>query len=182
MTKNFRSSLDPHGITARILRLVTGVAVMAGFFSGASAAREIQDLNSIQLEAALGKPNAALQDFIGKLEHAMLTGDVAAAEAMVDRDAILARATEQVRFAGDETVRELFCESTRRAWNERGLTRDYANTRFRFLRAREFGGRSGLLFRSVAKSGATNYALLTVNETEPGNFRITDIFVVGLKE
>jgi hypothetical protein len=155
---------------------------MAGFFSGASAAPQIVDMTRAQLDTALAENDGRLHKFIATLEHSMLTGHIAAAEALVDREAILTRATQRVHFDGDATVRELFCDSTRRAWNERGVTRDFAGTRFRFLRAREFGGRAGLLFRSASKAGAVNYALFTINETMPGDYRVSDVFVVGLNE
>lgn len=182
MSKTTRPCLDPNGITARLLRFLTGLAVMAGFFSGASAAPQITDLTAAQIETALAKKDGTMHRFIAALEHSMLTGNIAAAEGLVDRDAILTRATQRVHFEGDATVRELFCDSTQRAWNERGVTRDFANTRFRFLRAREFGGRAGLLFRSASKGGAVNYAMFTINETTPGDYRVSDIFVVGLNE
>jgi hypothetical protein len=182
MSKTPRPKMDPHGIAARFLRILTGLAVLAGFFSGASAAPRIADLTRAELDAGLAEENGPLRRFIATFEHAMVSGKIEGAEAMVDQDAILTRATQRVHFEGDETVRELFCDSTRRAWNERGVTRDFAGTRFRFLRSREFGGRAGLLFRSASNAGAVNYALFTVNQVTPGDYRVSDIFVVGLNE
>lgn len=40
-------SVDPYGILARIVRVVAGVAVMAGFLSGAMAGPEIPDRKSV---------------------------------------------------------------------------------------------------------------------------------------
>ena len=182
MPKSTRPSLDPHGITARVLRFITGLAIMAGFFSGASAAPVVTDLNQAALDAALAAKTGPMRDFIQTLEHAMLTGETEKAEALVDREAILTRALQRSRFQGDEPVRDLFCDSTRRAWGERGVTNDFTNTKFRYLRTRVLGGRAGLLFRSSTASGALNFALFTVNETKPGQYRITDVFVVGLNE
>lgn len=182
MSKTRRPTLDPHGITARFLRIITGVAVLAGFFSGASAAPKIVDLTLAELDTALAREDSPLRRFITTLEQSMLTGKIEAAEALVDRDAILTRATQRVHFEGDSTVRDLFCDSTNRAWNERGVTRDFAGTRFRFLRSREFAGRAGLLFRSATSGGAVNFALFTINEAAAGDYRVSDVFVVGLNE
>ena len=68
MSKTTRPSLDPHGITARFLRVLAGLAVMAGFFSGASAAPAIVDMDQAQLDAALAKKDSPLHQFIATLE------------------------------------------------------------------------------------------------------------------
>lgn len=182
MPKVAPSRLNPYGISARILRFLTGLAVLAGFYSGAPAAAQVAELNEAQIQAALVEEGGALPGFIQRMEHAMLTGEKEAGEALVDREAILARATQRVSFEGAAEVRTLFCDSTRRAWIERGVTADFAGTKFRYLRPRVLGGRAGLLFRSSAASGAINYALLTLNEVKPGSFRVADVFVVGLNE
>jgi hypothetical protein len=182
MRKSTSPRMNPHGIAARILRLLTGLAVLAGFYSGAPAAAQVAELNQAQIESALKDQAGALPAFIRRMEHAMLTGEHAKGEALVDHEAILARATQRVHFDGDAEVRELFCDSTRRAWHERGVTQDFAGTRFRYLRPRSLGGRAGLLFRSSASTGAINYALLTVNEVKPGEYRVADVFIVGLNE
>lgn len=174
--------LDPHGIAARLLRVLTGLAVFAGFYSGAEVSAQVSDLTQQQLDAALMDKSGSMRRLITTLEQAMLTGQVEKAEALVDRNAILSRATKRVHFEGDTEVRALFCDSTERAWNERGVMRDFQGTKFRFLHTRVLGGRPGLLFRSIDKGGAVNFALLTLNESRAGEYQITDLFVVGLNE
>jgi len=177
-----RPALDPFGILPRVVRFVIGLAVLAGFFSGAAAAPQILEMTQVQIEARLGEAGGPLREFVRTVEKSMGSGAIAETELLVDRDAILTRATQRLGFEGDQIVRDLFCDSTRRAWDERGVTRDYAGTKFRFLRARTLGGRAGLLFRSSGRDGAMNYALFTLHEPVAGEFRIADIFVVGLNE
>jgi hypothetical protein len=175
-------AVDPFGIFPRFVRFLTGLAALAGFFSGATAAPRTEELTQAQIEERLADAAGPLREFVRTLESSMRSGAIADAEALVDRDAILTRATQRVFFDGDKIVRDLFCDSTRRAWDERGVTRDYAGTKFRFLRARILNGRAGLLFRSSGKDGQMNYALFTLHEPVSGEFRIADIFVVGLNE
>jgi len=182
MTTTTSPALDPNGFLPRFIRFFTGLAVVAGFFSGANAAPRIAELNQTQIDARLAEENSPLRQFVTLLEESLLSGDISQAEVAVDRDAILSRATGGTSFEGDATVRQLFCDSTHRAWNERGVTQDYAGTKFRFLRSRTLNDRAGLLFRSSSSNGAINYALFTVNEQEPGDYRIADIFIVGLNE
>ncbi len=178
----FPTAVDPFGILARIVRLVAGMAAMAGFLSGAMAGPKIPELSAAKLSARLAGQEAQLQKFIGTLEKTLVSGDLVGAEALVDRDSLLGRATSTLGIPEEGSLRQVFDDSTRRAWNERGVLRDYANTRFRFLRVRTLGERPGLLFRSSTRQGGMNYALLTVNEGRNGELRISDIFVVGLNE
>ncbi len=182
MPRPTRPTADPHGFLCRFLRFVTGMAVIAGFFSGAKASPQAGELTLSQIEQQFADENSSLHMFVRSLERSLLTGDLQAAETVVDQNAILTRATQHLYFEGDKTVRDLFFDSTKRAWGERGVTRDYCNTRFRFLRALTLKGRAGLLFRSSNREGGINYALFTLNEPKPGNYRIADIFVVGLNE
>lgn len=182
MTKLPTPSVDPFGFFPRLVRFVTGLAVLVGFFGGAMAAPQIKELTEEQIEEQLADSGGALRKFVTTVEHSILSGAMLEAEGLVDRDAILTRATQRTHFEGDTTIRDLFCDSTRRAWDQRGVTRDYAGTKFRFLRVRTLGGRAGLLFRSSTREGAMNYAMFTVNEPEPGEFRIADIYLVGLNE
>ncbi|HEX2749148.1 MAG TPA: hypothetical protein VHM91_14170, partial [Verrucomicrobiales bacterium] len=158
---------------------------------GAKAAPELKagaekskssELSQSELESRLADEAGPLRNFVSLVECSIHSGRIAEVEALVDREAILSRATTQISIEGDQTVRNLFCDSTKRAWDERGVTKDYAGTKFVFLRARNVGGRDGLLFRSSSPGGGINYALFTVTEAKPGDFRITDIFVVGLNE
>jgi hypothetical protein len=174
--------VDPNGILARIVRFVAGLAVLAGFLSGAHAGPEIPDLSAAQLEKRLSQRDGKLQQFIRVIEKSLITGDINAAEALVDRESLLGRATARLGIADEDALRNVFADSTQRAWDQRGVLRDYAKSRFRFLRTRTLGGRSGLLFRSSTRANGMNYALLTINETKPGGFRISDVFVVGLNE
>jgi hypothetical protein len=171
------------------------VVLGAAFLSGGelngrvpdAAAEEVKaesarELTQAEIEARLADPQGPLSAFVKCIEHSILSGRTDAAEKLVDRDGILARATRTVSFKGDKAVRELFCDSTKRAWEERGLTRDYAGTRFMYLRPRTLGGRAGLLFRSSSQKGAVNYVLFNVTEPKPGDFRVSDMFVVGINE
>lgn len=182
MATTFRTAADPNGLISRLFRVLVGVVALAGFFSGASAAPAIGELTQDEIEERLAEPGSQLRKFVTGLEESIVSGKLVAAEEMIDRDAILTRATQRVAFEGDRTVRDLFCDSTRRAWDQRAITRDYAGTKFRFLRARTMGGRGGLLFRSSSRNGSINYALFTLNETEPGDYRVADVFIVGLNE
>lgn len=177
-----RPAADPHGILCRFLRFITGVAVLAGFFSGAKASPETGELSQGQIEQRLADENGSLRTFVRAFERSLLTGDLRTAETVVDQDAILTRATQHLYFEGVKTVRDLFFDSTKRAWADRGVTRDYCNTRFRFLRTLTLKGRAGLLFRSTNRDGGINYALFTLNEPKPGSYCVADIFVVGLNE
>lgn len=177
-----RTTADPHGLRCRLVRFITGLAVLAGFFSGAKAAPQSVEMTQAQLEQQLTDESGALHTFIRTLEQSIQSGNLQAVEAAVDQDAILTRATQRLDFPGDNTVRDLFFDSTKRAWADRGVTTDYRNSKFRFLRTRTLKGRAGLLFRSSNREGGINYALFTLFETEPGQYRIADIFVVGLNE
>ena len=173
---------DPNGIFCRVARFIAGLAVLAGFFSGAKAEPQHSELTQPKIEELLAGDTGPLRGFIKNLEHSLLSGDLPSAEAVVDQDAILTRATQHCGFEGDETVRNIFCDSTRRSWAETGVTRDYCNTRFRYLRPLTLKNRAGLLFRSSNRTGGINYALFTLLEPEPGQFRVADIFIVGLNE
>jgi hypothetical protein len=175
-------SADSLDFFSRFARFLTGMAALGGFFSGAVPVPVSGDLTEAELTGRLRVANDPVHQFVRTLEKSITSGSIEAAEALVDRDAILTLATRRVNFEGGETVRELFCDSTRRAWDERGITRDYAGTKFRFLRARTLDGRAGLLFRSSERDGNINYALFTVRAGPQGELRITDIFVVGLNE
>jgi hypothetical protein len=177
-----RPQVDPNGFLARIVRLVAAAAVMAAFLSGARAEPKIPDLSEGQLTTALEKQGGGLRAFVTALEKSMAAGNLEAAEALVDRDSLLGRATASLGIKDEDALRGVFCDSTRRAWDERGVLRDYANARFRFLRVRSLGGRAGLLFRSSSRENGMNYALITLNEPAPGDYRISDVFVVGLNE
>ena len=167
---------------SRIMRLLAGALGMVAFFSGASAAPRVPELTQTALEARLAREESGLGAFVARLERSLRAGDLGAAEEMMDREAILTRAMGGVKFEGADQVRDIFSDSTHRAWDQRGLTRDYVGTNFRFLRPRSLGGRAGLLFRATSASGGLNYTLFVVNECEPGQYRVADIFVVGLNE
>jgi hypothetical protein len=178
-----RPSFDPFGFTPRLARLMTGLLALTLFFTGADAMNPgPAEMNREQIEKQLSDATGPLREFVKTLEKSLLSGNLEVAESFVDRGSILARATRGAAFDGDDVVRDIFCESTLRAWDERGVTRDYAGTRFRFLRCHTLAGRDGLLFRSSKRDGTVNYALFTLRESGPAQFRITDIFVVGLNE
>ena len=79
-------------------------------------------------------------------------------------------------------IRDLFSDSTRRTWEENGITRDFAGTNFRFLRIRTYKDRSGLLFRSAGENGSLNFFCFVLSETAPHDFRVIDIYTMGINE
>jgi hypothetical protein len=164
------------------LRAVLGALGILGFFSGSAAAPLRSEMTQAEIERALAEPASPLHRFIDTLEHATLVNDAKTADSLIDADAILDRATRCGKFSGDTTLRELFCESTAKAWGTRAITRDYLDTDFRFLRAHTLGGRAGLLFRASGERGGLNYAMLTIRSDRRGSFVATDIFIVGLNE
>src|SRR5688572_21298631 len=93
-----RPPVDPFGILPRLARFLTGLAVLAGFLTGAAAAPQIQELTQAQIEARLAESGGPLGGFIKTLEKAMVTGTIEDAELLVNRDAILTRATQRFSF------------------------------------------------------------------------------------
>src|SRR5690349_15096311 len=121
MPNTNRPALDPFGILSRVLRFVIGLAVLVtAFGGGAIAAPQTDELTQAQLEERLQKKDGTLSVFIDKLERSIHSGDISVAENLIDRNAILNRATRQITFEKDETVRDLFTDSTKRSWDERG--------------------------------------------------------------
>jgi hypothetical protein len=161
--------------------LVSALAVLL-LTGGTKVSAEPIELSSKQLEAKLANPKSGLRDFISLIEKSMISGEMAAVEGAIDQQAILARATSGIDIAGAKTMRQLFFDSTQQAWQENGITRDFAATNFRFLRIRTFKDRAGLLFRSAGPNGSLNFFCFNVSEPTPRGFLINDIYTIGINE
>ncbi len=170
------------GFLPRLTRFAVGLVFLAGIFRGVQAAPRIVDLSQREIEIQLEDQNGPLRTFIREFESAILSGRSEEAEAMVDHEALFEKATGSSVFKDDKEARAIFHDSTFRSWEQRGITQEYRNSRFCFLRARTLGDRGGLLFRSSKPGGAINYALFTLRQTKEGGFLITDVFVVGINE
>lgn len=166
--------------TFRFSRLLVSVIAMVFCFSGERPLVAAAELSETELSARLKVKGSSLDQFVTRLETEITRGDMAWAEGIVDREAILDRATSAGEDAAE--VRQIFTEGTRKAWEEKGLLNEYQGTNFRFLRSRSFARRPGLLFRSSGENGSLNYCMLTIAEPLPGEFRITDIYVLGVNE
>ncbi len=149
---------------------------------GSRVAAKTVDLSGPQLQSLLEDPSSGLRDFVNLVEQGMITGEMEPVEALVDQEAILARATSGISLPGTRTMRELFSDSTRQNWQQNGITRDFAGTNFRFLRVRSFKGRAGLLFRSAGEKSSLNFFSFVLSQPSPKTFRITDIYTMGLNE
>jgi hypothetical protein len=161
--------------------LVTALAVLL-LTGGGRVSAKTPELSESQLRAKLADPASGLRDFIGLVELSMITGEMWPVEDLVDHQAILNRATDGVPVSGAETLKSLFADSTLQSWQQNGITKDFAGTNFRFLRIRTFKNRTGLLFRSAGENGNLNFFNFILTEAGPRDYRITDLYTVGLNE
>ncbi len=161
--------------------LVSALAVFL-LTGGDRVSAKSPDLNETQLQARLADPASGLRDFVALIEKSMITGEMSPVEELVDQQLILDRATDGIRIAGAGTMKDLFSDSTRQSWQQTGITRDFAGTNFRFLRVRTFKNRAGLLFRCAGENHALNFFSFTLSEVAPRDYRITDIYTMGLNE
>lgn len=161
--------------------LVSGMAVLL-LTGGVPLKAGVPELGQEQLETRLRDSASGLRGFIHSVEQSMISGEMTPVEQMIDQEAILYRATGRVPLRGSETLKALFSDSTRQSWTQRGLTRDFAGTNFRFLRIRSFKDRAGLLFRSAGGSKTLEFYSFIVAEVAPREYRITDIYTLGLNE
>jgi len=161
--------------------LVSALAVLL-LTGGIRVSAKTTELTERQLQTKLADPASGLPALVALIEKSMIGGEMWPVEEMVDQQAILERATDGVQVPGANTMKNLFCDSTQQAWQQNGVTKDFAGTNFRFLRIRTFKNRSGLLFRSAGENHALNFFCFTLSEPTPKNYRITDIYTMGLNE
>ena len=161
--------------------LVSALAVLL-LTGGDRVSAKTPELNGTQLQAKLSDPASGLRDLVSLIEKSMITGEMSPMEDLVDLQLILDRATDGVQVEGASTIKDLFSDSTRQSWQQTGITRDFAGTNFRFLRVRTFKNRAGLLFRSAGENHSLNFYSFTLSEVSPKDYRITDIYTMGLNE
>lgn len=161
--------------------LVSGMAILL-LTGGVPLKAGMPELGQEQLTVRLADSGSGLRGFIQSIEQSMISGEMTPVEELIDQEAILHRATGRVVLRGGDTLKALFGDSTRQAWAQRGLTRDFAGTNFRFLRIRSFKNRAGLLFRSAGGSKTLEFYSFVLAEPAPGKYRITDIYTLGVNE
>ncbi|MDB6070851.1 MAG: hypothetical protein JWL81_2022 [Verrucomicrobiales bacterium] len=165
--------------TVKLLVTALAALLLAG---GTKVSAKTPELTEAQLSARLADPQSGLRDFVALVEKSMIGGEMWPVEELVDQRAILNRATDGVQMPGAATIKEMFADSTQQAWQQNGVTRDFAGSNFRFLRIRTFKNRAGLLFRSAGDNSSLNFFSFVINEVAPRTFRITDIYTIGLNE
>lgn len=180
-TADLRAADNLHSLQRSVKVLVSALAILL-LTGNARVSAKTTELSEAQLTSKLADPASGLCGIVDMIEQAMITGEMWPVEELIDHDTILTRATDGVSVAGAKTIKALFSDSTLQAWQQNGITKDFAGTNFRFLRARTFKNRAGLLFRSVGENHALNFFSFTVSETSAKNFRITDIYTAGLNE
>lgn len=165
--------------TVKFLVIALAGLLLAG---GTKVSAKTPELSEAELTARLADPKSGLRDFVALVEKSMIGGEMWPVEELIDQRAILNRATDGIHMPGASTIKEMFADSTQQAWQQNGVTRDFAGSNFRFLRIRTFKNRAGLLFRSAGENNNLNFFSFVINETAPRTFRITDIYTIGLNE
>lgn len=181
LTARAATDSDLLSLQRTVKLLVSALAVLL-LTGGAKVSAKIVELSETQLEQKLADPKSGLRGFVDLVEKSMISGEMEPVEALIEQDAILARATDGIEARGTKVIRDLFSDSTRRTWEENGITRDFAGTNFRFLRIRTYKDRAGLLFRSAGDHGSLNFFCFVLREAAPHDFRVIDIFTMGINE
>ena len=150
--------------------------------TGVRAAQTAPDLGVAELTKRMAQNESSLALTVRAIETTVTAGNTKLLASLVDTDAVLNKATSDLGGADVATIRKIFCDGTKQAWQNNHPTSDYAGTLFRFLRVRTFHERTGLLFRSENENGCINYYLMIVGEPNPGEYRINDIYTFGLNE
>lgn len=163
----------------KILVSALGALLLTG---GAKVSAKTPELTETQLQAKLADQASGLRDLVALIEKSMISGEMGPVEDIVNQEAILNRATDGVNLAGSGSMKNLFADSTQQSWQQNGITRDFAGTNFRFLRVRTFKNRAGLLFRSAGENHSLNFFCFVLTETATRDYRITDIYTMGLNE
>lgn len=172
---------------AKSLRKSSRVAVfvfcsLLNIGSGVQGAQIASDLGATELTKRMAQKESSLALTVRAIETTVTAGNTKLLASLVDTEAVLTKAT--AGLGGDDlaTIRKIFCDGTKQAWQNNHPTSDYAGSLFRFLRVRTFHERTGLLFRSENDNGSINYYLMVVGEPNPGEYRINDIYTFGLNE
>ena len=155
---------------------------LLNFGSGAQAAQTAPDLGAAELSRRMAQKESSLALTVRAIETTVTSGNTKLLASIVDTAAVLTKATAGLGGEEVATIRKIFCDGTKQAWQNNHPTSDYAGTLFRFLRVRTFQDRTGLLFRSENENGSINYYLMIVGEPNPGEYRINDIYTFGLNE
>lgn len=145
----------------------------------AGAAR---DLSGKELQDRLAQKDSSLMLTIKAIETTVTGGNTKLLTSLLDTEAVLERATMGFEGSETHTVRKIFQEGTKQAWQNNSPVNDYAGTLFRYLRVRTFKNRTGLLFRSENESGSINYYVFIMGEPKEGEYRVRDIYTFGLDE
>lgn len=190
MTENditgFRKDRALRWINWRSVRFFVTVGIVSTIISHFSEGetRSVEPiLTETELWKELEKPHSNLQSLVTELEDSVCMGDPAPFTAAVDHESIMDRATSGVAPGDDsDRIRAMFRRGTFAAWQTMPLVQESLTKHFRFLRPRTIGNHQGLLFRSADDAGSLNYYLLVMGKTPGEEFRIRDIFVVGVNE
>lgn len=141
-------------------------------------------LSMEELTAAV-TPEGPLRSLIDRLETSVGRGDSSVFDTFLKADWLLHAIMDPVSGRGEMVASEIesaFRQGTRASWARRGLSVDYLNHQFRFLRVHALGGRPGLLFRSAGEEGQLNYCLFSIAAGPDGTLGAQDLFVVGVGE
>ena len=177
-----RSAASKQRSLQRSVKILVCALAMLLLSGGVRVSAKTLDLSETQLQAKLSDPKSGLRDMVQLIEKSMISGEMWPVEDLIDHRTILNRATDGVQIAGAKTMKDLFSDSTLQSWQQNGITKDFAGTNFRFLRIRTFKNRTGLLFRSAGENRTLNFFSFIISETAPQDYRITDIYAVGLNE
>jgi hypothetical protein len=182
----FRKDRGIRWINWRSVRFFITVGIVStviSHFSEGETRSIAKTLTESELWNELQSPGNALGTLVKELEDSVCIGDPAPFTATVDHDSLFDRATSGVAPGEDaDRIRTMFRRGTFAAWQGTPLVQESLGKQFRFLRPRTIEGHEGLLFRSADDEGSLNYFLLMMGKTPEQEFRIRDIFVVGVHE
>ena len=167
----------------RFLSALALVSTLISHFSEGETQPVRLSLSEAQLVKELELEDGKLRDFITSIETSVYSGNGSPFTQALDHQAILSTATSGVA-PGKKTdsVRAMFQRGTLSAWESSPLVQDYLGKHFKFLRARTIEGHEGLLFRAADDDGGLNYYLLKIGRYHDDDYRIRDIFIVGVNE
>lgn len=186
MITGYRKGRGLRWINWRSVRFLATVGIVSTIISHISEGETrpvSQTLTEAALTSELNDPRGALRRFVTELEDSICMGDAAPFTRAFDHEALLSRATSGVAPGEDsDRIRAMFRRGTLAAWQQTPLVKDYLDKHFRLLRPHTIRGHEGLLFRAADEGGGLNYYLLMLAKTSAGEFRIQDVFVVGVNE
>jgi hypothetical protein len=139
-------------------------------------------LGLAELEAKYQEKESNLAKMVERIERSISSGDPRYLDSIFDQDAVLQRVTGSEVPESEAEMREVFHTGTKQAWQSNSPAVEFLGQDVRFLRVKEIQGVPGLLFRAVAANGGLNYHLFCIQEKQPGNYAIVDLFNLGLNE